>query len=234
MNNLSYIQRIMDDVLEALAPDHCEICSHKLSPQTIIHRICDSCLMGFEEAPKPESILNSLLKNSHRDSLLVHAESLFSFHHESQVFHAIHVMKYDFGKKMAFDFGNLMAKRCTCETLDAIVPVPLHKARLRERGFNQSQEIAEGFLFGSRIPVLNCLQRNRYTTSQTKLTADERLLNMKHVFEILPDFSVQNKHVLLVDDVLTTGSTLEACAEILLEKGARSVSAMTIAAAIVN
>ncbi|HYY13779.1 MAG TPA: ComF family protein [Chthoniobacterales bacterium] len=114
---------------------------------------------------------------------------------------------------------------------DIIVPVPLHPARERERGFNQSALIAE--LLSARIELPNkpLLERTRYTTTQTAFDRAERIQNLRGAFRLRKTAGVRGLRVLLVDDVLTTGSTLSECARVLKIAGARSVHAATAARA---
>jgi competence protein ComFC len=114
---------------------------------------------------------------------------------------------------------------------DAIVPVPLHPARQRERGFNQVALLAEcpGPHLG--VPVRPALQRVRFTTTQTAFDRTERIQNLRHAFRLRKKADVRKLDVLLIDDVLTTGSTLSECARVLKENGARSVYAATAARA---
>ena len=112
---------------------------------------------------------------------------------------------------------------------DALVPVPLHPRRLREREFNQSELLAEELSRATGLPVSRALARCRYTTTQTKLDRKHRRQNLRGAFVLRENSSVENRNLLLVDDVLTTGSTLDACAEVLLAGGAHSVRALTAA-----
>ena len=112
---------------------------------------------------------------------------------------------------------------------DCIVPVPLHTARKRERGFNQAELLALQLRRHSSIPVRDLLQRVRYTTTQTQFDRDERMQNLKGAFRLRQGCDVQGWRVLLVDDVLTTGSTLSECASVLKKAGAISVHAATAA-----
>jgi len=119
--------------------------------------------------------------------------------------------------------------RLVDEEFDAIVPVPLHSKRLREREYNQAEVIAENLSRIVGIPVLGALARCRYTTTQTALDRRNRRQNLRNAFSVVKNANVTNKNLLLVDDVLTTGSTLDACAAVLLERGASSVRALTVA-----
>ncbi|MEY2479509.1 MAG: hypothetical protein QOI04_436 [Verrucomicrobiota bacterium] len=114
---------------------------------------------------------------------------------------------------------------------DLIVPVPLHPARERERGFNQAQLLAEILSTKIDIPLVPALERIRYTTTQTAFDRAERMQNLHNAFRLRKKIAVRDLRVLLIDDVLTTGSTLSECARILKAGGAISVHAATAARA---
>jgi ComF family protein len=112
---------------------------------------------------------------------------------------------------------------------DALVPVPLHAARLRQRGFNQSLLLAQhaGDLLG--IEVKEVLIRTRRTDAQVNLGSEERVINVARAFAMQPGFPVAGLSIVLVDDVITTGATLSACADALISAGATSVKAASLA-----
>ena len=114
---------------------------------------------------------------------------------------------------------------------DVIVPVPLHPARQRERGFNQASLLAELLSAHTSIPCRPLLKRIRYTTTQTALDRSERMENLHNAFRLRKNVDVRGLRVLLIDDVLTTGSTLSECARVLKRAGAKSVHAATAARA---
>ena len=114
---------------------------------------------------------------------------------------------------------------------DIIVPVPLHPARQRERGFNQASLLAELLSARASIPCRPLLKRIRYTTTQTALDRSERMENLHNAFRLRQNVDVRGLRVLLIDDVLTTGSTLSECARVLKRAGAKSVHAATAARA---
>jgi ComF family protein len=116
-------------------------------------------------------------------------------------------------------------------SFDLIVPVPLHPARQRERGFNQASLLAESLSAGTSMPCRPVLQRIRYTTTQTALDRSERMENLHNAFRLRKNADVRGLRVLLIDDVLTTGSTLSECARVLKRAGAISVHAVTAARA---
>ena len=114
---------------------------------------------------------------------------------------------------------------------DIIVPVPLHPTRQRERGFNQASLLAESLSAQISTPAKPLLERIRYTTTQTALDRAERMENLHNAFRLRKNADVRGLRVLLIDDVLTTGSTLSECARVLKRAGATSVHAATAARA---
>lgn len=127
-----------------------------------------------------------------------------------------------------------MAENCTdlfaAASIDVIIPVPLHKKRLRWRGFNQSVVLAHEVARLWRIPVdAFALMRSRETPPQTQLHEDERRRNMRRAFSTNPRRSVEDKSILLIDDVYTSGATVDECSRALLRGGAREVSVLTLA-----
>jgi competence protein ComFC len=126
----------------------------------------------------------------------------------------------------AFDDERLRGRQ-----FDLIVPVPLHPTRQRERGFNQASLLAELLSARISLPCKPLLQRIRYTTTQTALDRAERIENLRDAFRLRKNTDVRGLQVLLIDDVLTTGSTLSECARVLKRAGAISVHAATAARA---
>ncbi len=147
---------------------------------------------------------------------------------------AIHELKYSGQKELAGCLGSLLESFWVATPLpvDVIVPVPLHAARLRERGYNQAALLAGRLSKATGIPLVeDCLVRTRVTTSQMTLKAAERRINVKDAFGC-SDKSLAGQRVVVVDDVCTTGATLEACGEALFQAGVVSVWALTLARAV--
>jgi ComF family protein len=140
----------------------------------------------------------------------------------------VHALKYDGRRSIARPLGTLL-RRHGCEVLrgaDLVVPVPLHWARRWRRGFNQAHELAVAL----GLPIRGALRRRRHTRSQTGLSADERSANVRNAFALSRRSGrLDDLCVVLVDDVSTTGATLEACARALKEAGAREVRTLTAA-----
>lgn len=122
-------------------------------------------------------------------------------------------------------------ERLSGYNFDVIVPVPLHPARQRERGFNQASLLAELLSAQTSLRCRPLLKRVRYTTTQTALDRSERMENLHNAFRLRKNADVRGLRVLLIDDVLTTGSTLSECARVLKRAGATSVHAATAARA---
>jgi len=148
----------------------------------------------------------------------------------------IHLLKYNKKVFMAVPLGKLMTdfmnRYLDFGNIDLIIPVPLHPARLREREFNQSALLAEQIGKRLNIPLsLNNLVKVRPTRPQTGLTGKERLANIQQAFKIKNSSSFSKKNVLLVDDVFTTGSTINECSTSLLQSGINNIYVLTLARA---
>lgn len=146
----------------------------------------------------------------------------------------LHELKYRNKADLARELGKLYAKILMESgyenTWDQIVPVPLHPLKQQRRGYNQSEQFAIGLSGVLRIPVVNALTRTKFTETQTKKSRLQRLDNVEEVFRMSGETTTINKSIMLVDDVMTTGATLCACANVLLASGAKNVDLVTIAA----
>ena len=148
----------------------------------------------------------------------------------------IHAFKYSGKTKVGELLGRALAALVEQDEVlsaaDAVCPVPLHPARLRERGFNQSLLLAAAISMSTRIPLAEFLTRTKNTATQAlKTNPEARLKNLAGAFRLKADASVDEKRVLLVDDVMTTGATLDQAAQELLKGGAASVLGAVVAAA---
>lgn len=162
------------------------------------------------------------------------AYSLYYFTKGGKVQNLMHHFKYkgmpQIGEMLGKIAGSQLATDATFASVDYIIPVPLHKKRLKERGYNQSACFAEGLAEKLTATVEeHNLIRTRATQTQTHRTRFERYENMQEVFAVKDPEKLKGKHVLLVDDIITTGSTLEACAIPLLEIEGLKLSIATIA-----
>lgn len=145
---------------------------------------------------------------------------------------AVHALKYGGERRLVEPLAELMAERWrrTSRGGDLLVPVPVHAARRRERGFDQAEELARVVGRILNLEVATCLARQHRTTAQHSLGRTERARNVGHAFAVAPRAApVSGRWIVLVDDVMTTGATLSGCAAVLREGGARGVSALTLA-----
>ncbi len=145
------------------------------------------------------------------------AFTLFEYERGCAFANAVHKIKYKGRKDLAEDMGEMMGEVFRDDLaefgIDMMIPVPLTKERMREREYNQSEWIARGISNITGIPVCtNVLQRAVFNGSQTHLNVKERQQNVENAFQLVEGTPIVNKHVLLIDDVMTTGSTLKACA----------------------
>ena len=146
----------------------------------------------------------------------------------------VHRFKYDRHFYLRHPLADWLAEaladeRIRARPIDALVPVPLHSARFREREFNQADVLAALLARRTATPLLHALQRIRYTTTQTRLDRHERMENLRNAFRVRHSPAVQNRHLVLVDDIFTTGSTVDECARVLRAAGAASVRVVTVA-----
>jgi ComF family protein len=209
-------------------PRFCHECWSDFSP--LQGPLCPSCGRPFGS---PESLTNSPehecynCRNDppHYDQAL--AAGLF----EGPLREAIHIYKYRPVQALGMHLSSWMSEQVRITVpLDVAMPVPLHKKRLRNRGFNQALLLAHGVSERFALPLsYDNLMRNRYTRPQVELSGRERAENVRGAFKLLRPIEVSEKRILLVDDVFTTGATMNECAKVLKEAGAKSVSVMTLA-----
>lgn len=148
----------------------------------------------------------------------------------------LHKLKYlgqwQVGLKLGQNYGRELRKAPLFREIDLILPVPLHARRLKKRGYNQSDYFAQGLSEEMDVPwSSNLIIRSLATVTQTKKSRMERFANVEHAFELPKPEALKGKHILLVDDVLTTGATLEAVGLKLLEAGISKLSIATLAMA---
>jgi ComF family protein len=160
-----------------------------------------------------------------------HTYSLFNYQKGNQVQDVLSLIKYQQKTRFAQFLGAKLAEQIPKQVqFDFIIPVPLHPKKKKLRGFNQSALIAKGIQERINVPVNErILKRVAHNPSQTTVTKYERWENVKDIFKLIKPSRIEGRHVLLVDDVLTTGATIEACLKQLLTVDGCSVSVATLA-----
>jgi ComF family protein len=215
-------------VADSGIPHFCSHCWSDLSP--VPGPVCPSCGRPFGS---PESLVRSpeheclacRTSPPHFDQAL--AAGLF----EGPLREAIHLFKYRPVRSLGKPLAVWMAEQVRMTVpLDLAMPVPLHRKRLRQRGFNQALLLAHGFSERFSVPLrYDNLMRLRSTRPQVELTGQERRENVQGAFGLVRPAEVQEKRVLLIDDVFTTGATMNECARVLKEAGAAYVAVLTLA-----
>lgn len=203
------------------------VCSSCLSQLEYIEgRVCLKCGKGIDD----EYDGNICPDCKRADKNFDMAFSCFEYKGMGK--NVIHKLKYENCKEIAHTLSRLMYQKIAEEgiRLDAVVPVPIHKSKEAIRGFNQAQLIAEEIATALGIPLWNCITRTKITTDQFKLDKVNRNLNVHNAFCINVLYNnVKNENILLVDDVYTTGSTVDECSRILKQQGVQRIFVITAA-----
>lgn len=228
------MKNLFDDLLSLVYPDLCIICG-----ESLVRGEKMICLNCFNNIPKTNYHLepdNTVEKRFWGKVPVYRGTSFFYFYKGSPFQKLLHELKYKGNKEIGEIIGkyaaiDLISSPDFC-TVDVIIPVPLHPKKLAKRGYNQSECIANGLASVLKKPVdIYNLKRIRETKTQTKKSIFERYKNTKGVFALQDKTIFREKHVLIVDDVLTTGSTLEACMQVLMETKHIRISVFTLAIA---
>ncbi len=224
----------IDDFLSLLFPRSCEICGNSLYKNEEI--ICTYCLgrLPYTHWHKDES--NPLHAVFWGKVSIQGVTAMFYFHHGNRVQTLLHKFKYknvrEIGIYLGKRYGTQLKNASPFDDVDMIIPVPLHPKKQQKRGYNQSEMFALGLAQTMNIPIdSKSLYRKTASETQTRKTKIERWENVKDIFGLVNSEELSGKHILLVDDVITTGSTMEACARVLLEIPNLKISVAAIAAA---
>jgi len=205
-----------------------ELCPGCEQSLPALHHACPRCAIPYEH-PDTHGDCGACQK---QPPAFTRATALY--HYAPPVDHFIRALKFHQQLGLARLLGEQLARRLApaAPRPELIIPVPLHGARLRERSYNQALEIARPVARALGVPLdFRSLERVRATAPQTGMTIDARRKNLRGAFALRNDDVVRNRHVVLVDDVMTTGSTVQAAAQCLRASGAREVDIWVIARA---
>lgn len=222
------------DFVSLLFPELCQACGESLvAGENLLCLDCRYNLPFTDFHLKPD---NMVAQQFWGKINLEGAYAMCYFVKGGKIQQLMHNFKYKGVQNIGHMLGNIageqLLKSPVFKNVDIIIPVPLHKSRLRKRGYNQSLCFAQGLSEKMGIPVdENNLVRLRATETQTHRSRFSRFENMQEVFTVINPEALRNKHILLVDDVVTTGSTLEACGSELLKATGSKLSIATIACA---
>ncbi|MEJ8802597.1 ComF family protein [Pontibacter sp. H249] len=228
---------MFEDLLSLLFPESCYACDGAMARgEKYICTGCNIKLPYTNYHVHGATELNPLQRRFWGKVQVRYAFSYLLFMPKGRVQRILHKLKYKGGKELGVHLGNrygsLLSDYHYTDQFDLIVPVPLHKHKLRRRGYNQSDCFGKGLSESMKLPFkADALLRTIDTSTQTRKNRLDRWHNVEQVFQVKQPESIKGRRILLVDDVMTTGATLEACAAVLLSVGATEVSVVTIAAA---
>ena len=204
----------LSSLLNLVFPKLCVCCGGSLMEGE--ENICLTCLYSLPRLAKQDYTDNRIMDLFLGRVKLEKAFSWCMFEKQTSVQNILHHIKYKDKDYLARQMGEIMAREMPdfFADIDAIVPVPLHKKKQKIRGYNQSQEIAKGVQKVVGLPIFSkLLTRTRFSETQTHKNKDQRWQNVQGLFTLEPNEGFEGKHLLLIDDVLTTGSTAIACLE---------------------
>lgn len=226
------VKQWTSDLIGLLFPNLCNACGTALFHKEKL--ICIKCLYDLPFTDYHQHAENRVAKQLWGRLPLHAAMAMLYFRKGAKVQNLIHNLKYNGKTDVGLLLGNMLGERLKTSPnycgVNLVIPVPLHHKKLKQRGYNQSTPIAQGIAERMETECMeHVLIRSAATESQTKKSRYKRYENMQEVFKVALPGQIIGKHILLVDDVITTGATLEACANALLNAGAAKVSIAALA-----
>jgi ComF family protein len=223
---------MLKDFISLVFPTVCTACGRSLYRNE--HCICTRCHYHLPRTQFHHQPINPVARLFWGRVPLHAAASYYTFSKGGAVQNLVHQLKYRGKKEIGFTLGRFygaeLGQSDLFKTADTVIPVPLHERKLKKRGYNQSDLFARGIAESLNIAHdTHNLARTRASETQTRRSRFERWKNVESGFALNDRARLEGKHILLVDDVVTTGATLEACAHALLEVPGTKVSVATIA-----
>jgi ComF family protein len=223
--------RFLKDFISLFYPEVCITCGEGLAEKEEF--ICTSCFYKLPKTDYHNNPGNTLYKAFYGRAEIQAAAAYCFYAKGGMVQDLVHEIKYKGKKELGTSFGKWygadLKNISPFSELDCIIPVPLHPTKLKRRGYNQSANFAEGLSKTLNVPVLpNALTRLKETETQTNKSRFDRWENVKEVFAVENKEQLLGKHVLVVDDIITTGATMEACVHVLNAVPVASVSVASI------
>lgn len=224
----------MSDLLDLLFPRCCVMCGRRLT-RTEEH-VCIACLRRLPRTHYERSPENPLERNFWGKASLQRAAGWFFYYKDNAACRILYELKYHHCPQIGVYAGKVMAGEMVAsgffEGIDLLVPVPLAAVKRRKRGYNQCEKLAEGVSAVTSLPVnTTALVRKVANATQTKRRRMERWENVQGIFAVADAVALEGKHILLIDDVVTTGATLTACMEALSAVPGLAISVLTLAVA---
>jgi ComF family protein len=235
MNATEIIKKGLSGLMHMAYPETCLCCGQTLNMDETC--LCHDCLWNLPATNNKSKTENSAAIRFFGKIPFEKCDCFYYYKKGSTMQTLIELMKYkgytELCEFMGHYTGVSLNREKFFEDIDIIVPVPLHPSRYKKRGYNQSEMIARGLSKAGNIPVdSKTLIRKTGNQTQTKRSIYERWKNVSSIFAISDSENFENKHILIVDDVLTSGSTLEACGSAILKAGNSKISFFTLAQAL--
>lgn len=204
----------IDDLIELLFPRYCKVCGRRLVRSE--QHLCIGCLLELPRTHYEQEPNNLLMQHFMEWPEVVRATAYFYYHKEGKYSELIHHLKYYDHPETGTFLGRLSATELKdsgfFEDINIIVPVPLSKKKFKKRGYNQCDYIAQGISEATGIAIeSHCIERIVDNDTQTRKGLHERWKNTEGIFRITNSDAIKGRHILLIDDVATTGATLHAC-----------------------
>ncbi len=223
---------LINDFLSLIYPRHCEACSNTLFRHETF--ICNHCRLNLPKSNYHLQTDTELDKLFTARVPLEKAVCCYLYEKSGKIQRLLHAIKYQDQKELAEfigkQFGEELYKSNRFEVPDVLIPIPLHKNKLKARGYNQSEWFARGLSKSLNKPVeIGALERITDTSTQTKKKKYQRWENVEGIFQLNQPELLCNKHILLIDDVITTGATIEAAWQALKHVGGIKLSVASIA-----
>lgn len=217
-------------------PPLCFVCGKRMEDGDV--RVCGECWSSFRPFNVGDRVWHELHGRFTGEGVVKDFLSCFYFEKDGKLQNVIHLLKYggikSMGVMLGREIGRNILSNADLSSADCLIPVPLHTLKQRERGYNQSEMLCRGITEVTGIPTeVDIIRRRKYTQSQTQLNLEQRRENVEDAFGIPARrcAGVHGKEIILVDDVITTGSTIMACARELVNAGAKAVYAASAAVA---
>lgn len=214
------LKEIKDSFLHLVFPHVCNGCGNDIINEATV--LCMRCIDAMPETTYARHPNNPVEKTFTGRLQLEAASAQFYFTKESLMQHLMHQFKYKRNKDLGFHLGKIMGEQLKqsgrFDKVNGLVPLPLFPVKEKRRGYNQATILCNGIAESMKIPVLNnVITRPQHTETQTKKGRIDRWINMEGKFILSDVAAIQNKHLLLVDDIVTTGASFEACGNKLLK-----------------
>ncbi len=224
---------LLRDLFQFFFPELCVACGQLLTSKEKV--LCTSCFYHLPRTDFHKFNDNPVSQLFWGRIRIESATSWFYYFKRSAYQSLIHKLKYNGRKDIGIEMGKAFASEILSSSfsnVDILIPVPLHPGKLSKRGYNQSEVIAAGIssIFNKKV-LTDVLIRASFTDTQTRKSRFERFKNTEGKFVVNDKFKIHQKHILLIDDVVTTGSTIESCTQALLEVPGVRVSVVTLAVA---